>query len=128
MNQRLGRMAGMAALLTGLWNASGAAAALSQSNREHVGRQGFNRTVTPAHQVVTPLGLQVELPGVRPQALALSPDGAVLVTSGKTSELIAVDPATGAVLQRVPFPNEAINEPQPQAPSANILSRTRPVN
>jgi hypothetical protein len=42
------------------------------------------RTVTPFNQVLTPAGRQVELPGLRPQAIALSPDGRLLVTSGKT--------------------------------------------
>ena len=66
-------------------------------------------------------GLQVELPGLRPQGLALSPDGKLLVTSGKTSELIVVNPVTGEVRQRVALPNDKLNEPQPAVPSANIL-------
>ena len=74
------------------------------ADTETVGRRGTNRTVLPVNQVVTPLGVQVELPGLRPQALALSPDGRLLVTAGKTSELVVVDPATGAVRQRVPLP------------------------
>jgi hypothetical protein len=74
------------------------------ADTEAVGRRGGNRTVLPVNQVVTPLGVQVELPGLRPQALALSPDGRLLITSGKTSELVVVDPATGAIRQRVPLP------------------------
>jgi DNA-binding beta-propeller fold protein YncE len=91
------------------------------ADTETVGRRGTNRTVLPVNQVVTPLGRQVELPGLRPQALALSPDGRLLVTAGKTSELIVVDPASGTIKQRVPLPNDALNEPQPAVPSANIL-------
>ncbi len=91
------------------------------ADTENVGRGAGNRTVLPVNQVVTPLGIQVELPGLRPQALALSPDGRLLVTAGKTSELIVVDPDTGAIRQRVPLPNDALNEPQPAVPSANIL-------
>ena len=57
----------------------------------------------PSHnarnQVVTPYGRQVDLPGMRPQAVALSPDGKILVTSGKTSELVVVDPVSGEVRQ-----------------------------
>ncbi len=83
-----------------------------------MGRRGPNRTVLPVNQVVTPLGTQVELPGLRPQALALSPDGRILVTSGKTSELVVVDPGTGAVRQRVELPK---TKADPQAPSANVL-------
>src|SRR5512136_858706 len=71
---------------------------------EPVGRRGENRTVLPVNQVVTPLGVQVDLPGLRPQALALSPDGRILVTAGKTPELVVVDPAAGTVRQRVPLP------------------------
>ena len=85
---------------------------------EAVGRHGANRTVLPVNQVVTPVGVQVELPGLRPQALALSPDGRILVTSGKTSELVVVDPATGAIRQRVPLPK---TKGEPRASSPNIL-------
>src|SRR5438876_10597584 len=49
----------------------------------------------PVNQVLTPAGVQVELPGLRPQVIALSPDGKLLVTSGKTPELIVIDPSTG---------------------------------
>ena len=63
---------------------------------ERVGRSGTNRTVLPVNQVVTPLGLQVDLPGLRPQVLALSPDGRRLVVSGKTAELLVLDPVGGA--------------------------------
>ena len=88
---------------------------------ERVGRSGANRTVTPVNQVLTPLGRTVELPGLRPQALALSPDGRILVTSGKTSEIVVVDPATGTVRQRVALPNEKQGEPQPTVVSPQIL-------
>jgi DNA-binding beta-propeller fold protein YncE len=79
------------------------------------------RMVTPVNQVVTPHGVHIELPGLRPQAIALSPDGRLLVTSGKTSEIVIIDPVTGRVRQRVALPSEQANEPPPQAPSANIL-------
>ncbi len=59
---------------------------------------------TPVNQRVTPAGLQVDLPGMRPQALALSPDGKLLVTAGLTSELLSLDPATGTILQHIPLP------------------------
>lgn len=65
-----------------------------------VGRAPWG-TVTPVNQFLTPAGLQVELPGLRPQVVALSPDGAIVVTSGKTSEVVVVDPASGNVIQRV---------------------------
>ena len=60
--------------------------------------------VTPANQRVTPAGLLVELPGLRPNALALSPDGKILVAAGTTHHLVVLDPADGTILQQVPFP------------------------
>jgi len=77
-----------------------------------VGRNS-SALITPVNQIVTPAGTQVELPGLRPGALALSPDGKILVTAGLTHELVAVDPATGAILQRVPLPSGRVLEPQP---------------
>ncbi|MGH7993645.1 MAG: beta-propeller fold lactonase family protein, partial [Limisphaerales bacterium] len=59
---------------------------------------------TPANQLVAPAGTLVELPGVRPNALALSPDGQRLVTAGLTQRLIVINPATGTILQRVRLP------------------------
>ena len=89
--------------------------------RQKVGPAGANRAVTPVNQTLTPAGVQVELPAMRPQALALSPEGDLLVTSGKTHELIVVHPATGDVAQRVPFPSDQTNEPDPDAVSSHIL-------
>src|SRR5262245_36650409 len=86
-----------------------------------VGRWREDFIVTPVNQLLTPYGTQVELPGLRPQVLALSPDGRLLVTSGKTSELVSIDPESGEIRQRVGLPSEQQNEPQPQQSSANIL-------
>ena len=80
------------------------AAAPHAGHSEPVGRRGAGRTVLPVNQVVTPLGRQLELPGLRPQVLALSPDGRLLLTAGKTPELVAVDPGRGEIRQRVPLP------------------------
>jgi YVTN family beta-propeller protein len=77
--------------------------------RETVGRHA-GRVVLPLPQTLTPLGRQVELPGMRPQALALSPDGRLLAVSGKTNELVILDPGTGAVRQRVPLPRQRLAE------------------
>ena len=66
--------------------------------------------ITPVNQCVTPAGTLVELPGMRPQALALSPDGKILVTAGLTHELVALAPATGKILQRVAFPSDQARE------------------
>jgi YVTN family beta-propeller protein len=79
---------------------------------ETVGRT-TNGLVTPVNQIVTPAGTLLELPGMRPNALALSPDGKILVTAGLTHELVAVDPANGKNLQRVPFPADQAQEEKP---------------
>ena len=55
-------------------SASGLRAEDFDATTEIVGR-GTNGLVTPVNQLVTPAGTQVELPGIRPKALALSPDG-----------------------------------------------------
>src|ERR1051325_6699419 len=65
-----------------------------EGSREKVGPAEAGRAVLPVNQAITPAGRQVELKGLRPQALALSPDGKLLVTSGKTSSLVVLDPAT----------------------------------
>jgi DNA-binding beta-propeller fold protein YncE len=75
----------------------------------------------PTNQVVTPSGKQIPLPGLRSQALALSPDGRLLAVSGKTSELLILDPAAGAILQRVDLPAEGPVGSPPEAASPNIL-------
>jgi DNA-binding beta-propeller fold protein YncE len=76
-----------------------------------VGRTAGAATVLPVNQVVTPVGLQVELPGLRPQVLALSPDGRLLVTSGKTNELVVLDADTGGIKQRVRPPADDVTRP-----------------
>jgi len=93
-----------------------------RSTREPVGPvPGTSRVVTPVNQTLTPTGVTVDLPGMRPQALALSPDGKFAVTAGKTSELVVFHPGSGAILQRIGLPSEGQNEPLPAAPSAHIL-------
>jgi len=84
-----------------------------------IGRRG-NGLETPVNQLVNPAGSLVELPGMRPQALALSPDGRLLVTAGLTHELVALDPATGTIFQHIPLPAD---QTPPQAPeAAEVLS------
>jgi YVTN family beta-propeller protein len=85
-----------------------------------VGRTS-NGLETPVNQRVTPAGTQVELPGVRPNALALAPDGKCLVTSGLKSDLIVIDPATGNIMQHVSMPSDQ-QLPPSAAISATILS------
>ena len=98
-----------------------AAATCAEGPVESVGRAADGRTVLPVNQVVTPAGRQVELPGLRPQVLALSPDGRVLVTSGKTNEIVVVDPATGEIRQRVKPPAGDATKPPADADTARNL-------
>jgi YVTN family beta-propeller protein len=74
---------------------------------EKVGRVAAGRYITPTNQVLTPAGLQVALPGLRPQAIALSPDGRLLAVSGKTKDLILIDPLTAQIRQKITIPGSA---------------------
>ena len=89
------------------------------SSTETVGPVGRQRYVTPVNQVLTPIGIQVELPGMRPQAVALSPDGGLLVTSGKTQALVVIDAQSGDIKQRVALPSSKVRSPD--AVSSQIL-------
>jgi len=75
----------------------------------------------PTGQMVTPAGRQVELPELRPHVLAMSPDGRLLVTSGRSHEIVSVDPVEGRILQRIPLPPEPPDAAKPEAASANIV-------
>jgi len=88
---------------------------------EKVGVTGPDRTVLPVNQVLGPAGTQIPLPGLRPQALALSPDGRILAVSGKASELVIIDPSAGTIIQRVALPSEGQNKPPPESLSTGIL-------
>ncbi len=91
------------------------------STKEIVGRLSTNRLYTPVNQILTPAGLQIELPGLRPQALALSPEGKLLVTAGKTHELVVIAPETGQILQRVQLPAMKKGAAAPGPVSEQIL-------
>lgn len=77
--------------------------------------------MTPVHQRLTPAGQQIELPGLRPQALALSPNGGWLVIAGNAPELLIANPETGAILEHVPFPSSR-TESHPGPVSSHILA------
>ncbi len=98
--------------------------AVGTGSAEKVGKLAPNRYSTPANQILTPAGIQVELPGMRPQAIALSPDGRLLVTSGKTAELVVLDPKTGKILQRVAFPGKP---PVVETTTPSVADPTAPV-
>ena len=84
---------------------------------ELIGKIAPNRYLIPTNQVLTPTGRQVELPKMRPQAIALSPDGKLLVVTGKTNELVAIDPASGTILQRVALPGKQEAPVEGRAPT-----------
>jgi DNA-binding beta-propeller fold protein YncE len=79
---------------------------------EQVGAAGPRGTVLPVNQVIIPAGWQVPLPGLRPLALALSPDEKLLAVSGKTSEVVLIDPGSGRIRQRLFLP-ALKNDPSP---------------
>jgi DNA-binding beta-propeller fold protein YncE len=91
------------------------------SSSEPVGEVGPNEFTTPVSQRLTPAGRQVLLTGLRPQAVALSPNGRLLAISGKTSELLVVNPATATVVQHVPLPAARTNDLSPDVVSSHIL-------
>ncbi|HTL58606.1 MAG TPA: beta-propeller fold lactonase family protein, partial [Candidatus Limnocylindrales bacterium] len=93
----------------------------SSPNTLPVGEIGSNLYSTPINQLLSPAGRQIELPGLRPQALALSPNGRLLAVSGKTAELILIDPVTGRILQHVALPATRTNETAADVVSSHIL-------
>ena len=70
----------------------------------------------PVNQRISAAGRQIELTGVRPQVLALSPDCRLLVTGGKNN-LVVMDPKEGKVVQNVSLPSDKL-----QADDAGIVS------
>ncbi len=70
--------------------------------------------------VVTPAGHRIDLLGMRPQVLMLSPDGKSLITSGKTNKLIVINPDTNEVTQTIEFPSKQQTS-EPDIASPNIL-------
>ncbi len=83
------------------------------------GPESAGHYVVPTGQVLTPAGRQVALPELRPQALALSPDGQILVTAGRTKNIVVVDPATGGVLETVRLPAD----PKTTAPGSKSATQ-----
>ncbi|MGH7970306.1 MAG: YncE family protein, partial [Limisphaerales bacterium] len=93
--------------------------------RGAVGRVSADRYLTPTGQMLSPAGRQIDLPGMRPQALALSPDGRLLVVSGGTARLMVLDPTDGRTLQTVSLsPPRAKNASGGSVTSKGELSLT----
>ncbi len=116
-----GAVLGLALLMQAATPAAESLRRESFATTEKVGRLGANRLYTPTNQVLTPAGQQVELAGMRPQAIALSPDGRLLVTAGKTHDLVVLDPDTGLVRQHVALPSEKALPSEEEAVSSQIL-------
>ncbi|RYD36529.1 MAG: phosphoesterase [Verrucomicrobiaceae bacterium] len=74
---------------------------------EKMGQVSENRYLLPTNQVLTPAGVQAALPGLRPQAVALSPDGKLLVVAGNSKNLIALDPESGKVTAEITYAPDA---------------------
>ena len=89
------------------------------TSHDAVGRHD-GHTTTPVNQVLRPHGKFIDLDGLRPQVLALTPDGRSLLVAGKTNELLVLDPASGEVRARVPLPSDKQTTPADPV-SANIL-------
>ena len=103
---------------------SGAANAPDQDpvirDLEWVGGTITDSIITPVNQRLTPVGKYIPLPGMRPQVIAISPDGTFAVTSGKTNKLVVFRPDSGEILQQVELPSEDLRSPS-SAPAANNL-------
>jgi YVTN family beta-propeller protein len=84
------------------------------------GSIGGEAISVPVNQVLTPAGFQIELPGMRPQVLALSPDGQLLATSGK-HKLILIHPRDGRILESIPLPSEKARGVETNSVSQEIL-------
>ncbi|MGZ5497654.1 MAG: phosphoesterase, partial [Candidatus Aminicenantales bacterium] len=100
---------------------SGRSGLPAAQDKDTVGPKAPGQAVLPVNQIVTPYGLQSTLPGLRPQALALSPDGKLLAVSGKTPELIILNAVSGKVEQEVALPAEEQKEQHPEVVSPMIL-------
>lgn len=79
--------------------------ATAESETHTVGIDG-EKVYLPTSQVLTPAGKTTELIGMRPVAVALSPDGRLLATAGKTSELVILDLTTDGKVQKIALPDE----------------------
>lgn len=96
-------------------------------DRQWVGGSIDDAIVTPVNQRLTPVGKWLDLPGMRPQVLALSPNGKIAVTSGKTSKLLVIDPETATVLQQVDLPSEESTSTTDQAAANNLKPDTKAI-
>ncbi len=88
---------------------------------EKVGVEFSGRMILPVNQTVEPYGKQIQLPGLRPLGMAISPDGKLVAVSGKSSELLIIDPVDLKILQKVSLPAENLNRPLSESLSEKII-------
>ncbi|MFM8570771.1 MAG: YncE family protein, partial [Pirellula sp.] len=100
---------------------------VSDRDREWVGGSIDESIVTPVNQRLTPIGKWLDLPGMRPQVIALAPDGKIAVTSGKASKLVVIDPASNTILQEVEFPSEDSKFALDKAAANNLKPDTKAI-
>ncbi|MEQ1827388.1 MAG: bifunctional YncE family protein/alkaline phosphatase family protein [Pirellula sp.] len=77
-------------------------------------------TVNSLSQIVTPAGYKIDMPGMRPQVIGLTPNNKFIVTSGKTNKLVVINAEDRAVTQSVEFPSQDQTS-EPTVASPNIL-------
>ena len=110
-------------VLGAVWAVQARQSKVGDADQEPARRDDGNRVVTPVNQIVEPVGRQLDLPKLRPQALALSPDGQILATSGKNHDLLIIDPVSWKIVQTVPLPpNEAPQADQGAASPRNLTA------
>ncbi len=120
-SRRLNRFFGLLILLTFSFSGISCPEKTSVKEEEPVGVRPDGSALVPVNQVLTPFGCLVQLPGMRPQGLAISPDGRLVAVSGKTPDLVILDALDLKILQRISLPSENQTEPLPETLSGNIF-------
>ena len=87
------------------------------SAAEKVGKLAEGRWLLPTGQIIAPAGRQIDLAGIRPQALTLSPNGKFLAVAGSSKDVLIFDSATGQEISRTTMPGDAkaAEPPKPDA-------------
>ena len=93
---------------------------------EKVGKIAEGKWLLPTGQIIAPAGRQIDLAGIRPQALTLSPNGKFLAIAGSSKDVLIFDPATGQEISRTTMPGD-VKAPEPVKPGAFPAAPTTPV-
>lgn len=96
----------------------GAASALAV---EVQGPKSAQDVLLPIEQRITPAGRQIVLEDRRPQGVAWHPGGRYFVASGRSADLLVVDPVKAEIAKRIPMP--AGSETTPEPPADHILAK-----